>query len=115
MTWGGKRTPREGKTLGRTPKMSALLEVSDKSAAGRIIEGLNRPAKEDDPYEIQQFRKIDDAGPKDSRELRMWLYDKRDGKAPQGILLDATVTIDTARRERIRGLIARLAGKAGQQ
>ena len=41
-----------------------------------------------------------------------YLTDRRDGKARQGIDLNANVTIDATRRDHIRELISRLAGKS---
>lgn len=62
-------------------KKERLPNVGDKSAAARILEALNRPAHSSDSYETQCFRAIDNAGPRESADLRKWLYDKRDGKA----------------------------------
>jgi hypothetical protein len=100
---GGKRQGAGRKKIERPE------EVRDKGAAARIINALNRKPDPKEPYEIQKFREIDNAGPKESRELREWLYDKRDGKAAQ-LNLNANVRIDNTRRQRIRDLITRLAG-----
>jgi len=76
---GGKRPG-----AGRKPKPK-VAGVTDKSAAARILEGLNREEKPDDPYEIKQFRAIEKAGARESLDLRKWLYDKRDGKPVQTV------------------------------
>ena len=80
MPRGGKR---EG--AGRKPGVK-LPEVADRAAAGRILEALNQPAKEKEPYEIAQWRLLTEA--QDIRvrlDARKYLYDKRDGKATQPI------------------------------
>lgn len=76
---GGARPGAGRKAKPRTP------EVADKSAAGRIREGLNRPESPDDTEEIKRFRAIDKSGARESLDLRKWLYDKCDGKAVQTV------------------------------
>lgn len=82
-------------------KKEKPVDLDARSAAGkkritRIIEALNQAPKivklpdgtkvhVDDDYEISQFRKIDDAGVRESLDLRKWLYDKEDGKAVQTV------------------------------
>jgi len=116
MGHGGKRTATPGKRIGRPPKPK-IAPVGDKNQAAAIIEALNQPASDKDSYEIKQFRKLDDASVDSSRDLRKWLYDKRDGKAPQTVL-NAHAIADSATRERVRSLLAQLlpglAGKAGR-
>lgn len=76
---GGARPGAGRKAKPRTP------EVADKSAAARILEGLNKPKSLDEPYEITKFRDIEAAGARESLDLRKWLYDKRDGKPVQTV------------------------------
>jgi len=59
--------------------------TSGQRKAQEIIDALNRPAKDSDSYEIKQFRLIDDAGVRESLDLRRWLYDKVSGKAMQTV------------------------------
>lgn len=79
MAKGGKRAG-----AGR-PKNPPRDPVQDRSAAARIIEGLNRDESPNDPTEITRFRDIEKAGARESLELRKWLYDKRDGKPVQTV------------------------------
>lgn len=76
---GGARPGAGRKAKPKTP------DVADKSAAAKLIDALNKPASPDEPYEIKKFRAIDDAGAQESKDLRKWLYDKRDGKPVQTV------------------------------
>jgi hypothetical protein len=75
MPRGGARSGAGRRKVERAPG------VRDKNAADRILQALNRPAHSSDPYEVQRFRAIDNAGAGLSLDLRKYLYDKRDGKA----------------------------------
>ena len=74
--------PRGGARPNSGPKPKPKVPgVRDKNAAAYLLEGLNRPARSDDSFELQRFRAIDNSGPGMSLDLRKYLYDKRDGKA----------------------------------
>jgi len=99
--------PRGGKRANSGPKRKEKPpEVRDRSAAARIIDALNRPA-DNDSYEIQRFRAIDNAGPRESSDLRKWLYDKRDGKAVHTVNhlhdkpIEHSITLNLSERFRI--------------
>ncbi|MBV9181382.1 MAG: hypothetical protein JO356_08715 [Acidobacteria bacterium] len=115
MPRGGKRSGAGRKAKAQPIDLGHGNSQDTKDAAAEILEALNRPAPKAgepaEPYEIQKFRLIDD-DPDKSLDLRRWLYDKRDGKAPQKVKLDGNVNL-IARRERIREMLARLAGTAG--
>lgn len=79
MAKGGARPGAGRKKVNRPPP------VGDKCAAAKIIDALNKPQSRDEPYEIQKFRAIENAGIRESLDLRKWLYDKRDGKPVQTV------------------------------
>jgi hypothetical protein len=79
-----------GRGGGKKKKEQPPVRIDARSSEGQqraaaIIDALNQRASKEDSYEIQQFRRIDDAGVRESLDLRKWLYDKRDGKAMQEI------------------------------
>lgn len=102
---GGKR---EG--AGRKPGVK-LPPVADRSCAGRLLAALNAPAKPKEDYEIAQWRELTEARDLPIRlRARMYLYDKRDGKAVQPVDFGRTpisvvIDVDSAvtRRARIAG------------
>ncbi len=74
--------PRGGARPNSGPKPKPKIpQVQDRSAAAKMLEALNRPADSKDTYEIKMWRAIDNEGPRESLDLRKYLYDKRDGKA----------------------------------
>jgi hypothetical protein len=77
--------PHGGKRDGAGRKAGIVLPaLADKECAGKLLLALNRPAQPDDPYEVQQWRKLVEAkDPRVSLDARKYLYDKRDGKAVQ--------------------------------
>lgn len=92
---GGAR-PGAGRRKKEKPADLDARSAAGKKRITRIIEALNKAPKlvklpdgtkvhVDEDYEISQFRKIDDAGVRESLDLRKWLYDKEDGKAVQTI------------------------------
>lgn len=92
--------PRGGKREGAGRKPGVVLPpVADKTAAGRLLEALNREKKADDSYEVKQWRLLSEAQDLRLRlDVRKFLYDKRDGKATQPIdhggTLDHTIIFD---------------------
>jgi hypothetical protein len=76
-----------GKKKKERPEQIDARTTEGQKRAAAIIVALNKPAREDDSYEIQKFRRIDDAGVRESLDLRKWIYDKRDCKAMQEIRL----------------------------
>jgi hypothetical protein len=83
---GGARGGGKKKKTQPPEQIDARSTEGQKRAAA-IIDALNKPVSEGDPYEIQKFRRIDDAGVRDSLDLRKWLYDKATGRPMQEIRL----------------------------
>lgn len=109
-----------GRGGGKRKKEQPPIRIDARSTEGQkraaeIIDALNKHFSKEDSYEIERFRRIDDAGVKESLDLRRWLYDKRDGKAMQEIRLANAreekfeiVNVTSARDK----LMARLCGDA---
>lgn len=101
MARGGKRAG-----AGRKPGVK-LPPVADRSCAGRLLEALNRPASKDD-YEVAQWRELTEAKELNIRlRARMYLYDKRDGKAVQPVdfghtPISVVIDLDSAVARRAR-------------
>lgn len=74
---------RGGRREGSGRKKKPIPEpISDKGCAARLIEALNREPRNDDSYEIKEWRKLWDASDLRIRlDTRKFLYEKRDGKA----------------------------------
>lgn len=91
MARGGARSG-----AGRKPGVK-LPGVADRDAAGRLLEALNRPEKKGktgDSYEIQQWRALTEAAELSIRlKARIYLYDKRDGKAVQPFDFETPVSV----------------------
>src|SRR5208282_5118952 len=91
---------RGGKRAGAGRKAGVKLpDAADRDAAKRLLEALNKPAGDgakgtnEDDYEVAQWRELTEAKEIGIRlRARMYLYDKRDGKAVQP--LDFTRPID---------------------
>lgn len=50
--------PRGGKRTGAGRKAKPKLDLDSKGYAQGLLDALNRPAKPDDPYHIQEWRKL---------------------------------------------------------
>ncbi len=80
MARGGKRAGA-GRKAGVKP-----APLADKSCAARLLDALNRAARENDDYEVRQWRELTEARELPTRlRARAYLYDKRDGKATQAM------------------------------
>lgn len=80
MARGGKRPGS-----GRKPGVK-LPDARDRDCAARLLEALNEPAKPKESFEIAQWRMLTEAEELTIRlRARMYLYDKRDGKAVQPV------------------------------
>src|SRR5208282_6505404 len=107
MPRGGKRVPAAGKAIGR-PRKPVAPVVSDRNSAGRLIDALHAPPTADEPEEIAGWRGLWDSTAADIRlRTRIYLYDKRDGRAVHTVNhlhdkpIEHTLTLNLSERFRI--------------
>lgn len=79
--------PRGGKRPNSGPKRKILPEIPvDTRKSAVLLEALNRPKREDDSYEVQQWRRLTEARDINVRGLYRWrLFEHSEGRSIQTV------------------------------